>query len=143
MGKKYLSAELCITFCRTSGMTPNSLFHQASKVRAFYENAHILVTGGTGFLGKILIEKLLRGTNPGAVYVLIRNKKGTDPEKRLDELFENRVKIGVTTFLVYCNNNLITIAGFPKTQAGKALGQNKIDVYFRRLLVAESGVKSV
>lgn len=31
-----------------------------SEVAEFFANANILVTGGTGFLGKLLIEKLLR-----------------------------------------------------------------------------------
>lgn len=31
-----------------------------SPVQQFYENANILITGGTGFIGMVLVEKLLR-----------------------------------------------------------------------------------
>ncbi|TGZ57659.1 Fatty acyl-CoA reductase [Temnothorax longispinosus] len=50
----------------------------------------ILVTGGTGFLGKVLIEKLLRCLPDIAhIYMLIRTKKGKDPKHRLDEIFSS------------------------------------------------------
>ncbi|XP_071582638.1 putative fatty acyl-CoA reductase CG5065 isoform X1 [Temnothorax nylanderi] len=50
----------------------------------------ILVTGGTGFLGKVLIEKFLRCLPDIAhIYMLIRTKKGKDPKHRLDEIFSS------------------------------------------------------
>lgn len=52
----------------------------------------IFLTGGTGFLGKILIEKLLRSfPQIGTIYVLIRPKKGKDMKTRLDEFFTVQV----------------------------------------------------
>lgn len=39
----------------------------------------------SGFLGKVLIEKLLRDcTDLSVVYILIRSKKGINPEDRLN-----------------------------------------------------------
>lgn len=64
---------------------------QKSQVKELYENANVLITGGTGFLGKVLVEKLLRDTNVSKIYLLVRQKKGNDIEKRLDELFKDVV----------------------------------------------------
>ncbi|XP_012056999.1 PREDICTED: putative fatty acyl-CoA reductase CG5065 [Atta cephalotes] len=50
----------------------------------------ILVTGGTGFLGKVLIEKILRCLpDVEHIYMLVRPKKGKDPKHRLDEIFNS------------------------------------------------------
>ncbi|XP_073138808.1 fatty acyl-CoA reductase 2, chloroplastic-like [Henckelia pumila] len=40
----------------------------------FFEGKNIFVTGTTGFLGKVLVEKILRSTSVGKIYVLIRAK---------------------------------------------------------------------
>lgn len=60
-----------------------------SKIHAYFTNKSIFVTGGTGFLGKILIEKLLRSCYElKHIYVLVRAKKGKKPIERLNELFD-------------------------------------------------------
>ncbi|KAJ3618305.1 hypothetical protein MTP99_006314 [Tenebrio molitor] len=68
-----------------------------SAINNFYNNQNILVTGGTGFLGKVLVEKLLRSTDVASIYVLTRPKKGQDAQTRFDEIFNTplfaRVKI--------------------------------------------------
>jgi alcohol-forming fatty acyl-CoA reductase len=55
----------------------------------FYSDQEIFVTGGSGFMGKVLIEKLLRSC-PGikAIYVLLRPKKGKSIEERLKAIVE-------------------------------------------------------
>lgn len=61
-------------------------------IKAFYRNAVILITGGTGFLGKVLIEKLLRSCdNIRCIYVLLRAKRGLSSEQRHKELMQNPV----------------------------------------------------
>lgn len=60
-------------------------------VQEFYKDAKIFVTGGTGFLGKILIEKLLRSCPVSTIYVLIRSKKGKDSAARLNTIFEDQL----------------------------------------------------
>ena len=48
-----------------------------SEVEKFYAGKNIFVTGVTGFLGKVLVEKLLRSCKLiGNVYVLVRAKRG-------------------------------------------------------------------
>ncbi|XP_069713637.1 fatty acyl-CoA reductase 1 isoform X2 [Phaenicophaeus curvirostris] len=53
----------------------------------YYEGKNILLTGGTGFMGKVLLEKLLRSCpKVKAVYVLVRQKAGQTPEARIEEI---------------------------------------------------------
>ncbi|KAK7582253.1 hypothetical protein V9T40_013698 [Parthenolecanium corni] len=53
-------------------------------IAGYFVGRSIFVTGGTGFMGKVLIEKLLRSC-PGIekIYVLIRPSKKGSPEERL------------------------------------------------------------
>lgn len=66
----------------------------ANSIDAFYTGTVVLVTGATGFLGKALLEKLLRSCpRLGSVFVLIRPKKGCTMEQRFNELVQNSVCI--------------------------------------------------
>ncbi|KAJ8916621.1 hypothetical protein NQ315_000266 [Exocentrus adspersus] len=53
----------------------------------FYTGKTVFITGGTGFMGKVLLEKLLRAC-PGVsrIYLLIRPKKGQQAQERLQQL---------------------------------------------------------
>ncbi|KFU87070.1 Fatty acyl-CoA reductase 1 [Chaetura pelagica] len=53
----------------------------------YYEGKNVLLTGATGFMGKVLLEKLLRSCpKVQAVYVLVRCKAGMTPEARIEEI---------------------------------------------------------
>uniref|UniRef100_A0AAR5Q418 Fatty acyl-CoA reductase n=1 Tax=Dendroctonus ponderosae TaxID=77166 RepID=A0AAR5Q418_DENPD len=56
-------------------------------VANFYNGKTVFITGGTGFMGKVLLEKLLRSC-PGVaqIYLLIRPKKGQNAQERLQQL---------------------------------------------------------
>lgn len=43
----------------------------------------MFLTGATGFLGKVVIEKLLRTTEVKRIYVLIRPKRGVEIKDRI------------------------------------------------------------
>ncbi|XP_015432264.1 PREDICTED: putative fatty acyl-CoA reductase CG5065 [Dufourea novaeangliae] len=60
---------------------------QSTSVKDFYRDRSIFITGGTGFMGKVLVEKLLRSC-PGIknIYLLMRPKRGQDVQQRLREL---------------------------------------------------------
>ncbi|OXU23344.1 hypothetical protein TSAR_015220 [Trichomalopsis sarcophagae] len=59
-------------------------------LQKFYAGQNVLITGGTGFLGKLLIEKLLRSCpEVCSIYIIIRPKKGQDAYNRLDTLFDD------------------------------------------------------
>lgn len=60
---------------------------QACCVADFYIGKTVFITGGTGFMGKVLVEKLLRAC-PGVhkIYLLIRPKRGQNAHDRLQQL---------------------------------------------------------
>jgi alcohol-forming fatty acyl-CoA reductase len=59
----------------------------APSIPEFYANQEIFVTGASGFLGKVLVEKLLRSCSDlKAIYILIRPKKGKSIEQRVKDL---------------------------------------------------------
>ncbi|CAG9834005.1 unnamed protein product, partial [Diabrotica balteata] len=83
-----------------------------TQIQEFYKNTNIFVTGGTGFLGKLLLEKLLRSCNElNSIYVLVRNKKGKNVTTRVDEIFEDvlfdKIKVACPKFM----HKIIGVAG--------------------------------
>ncbi|XP_062560807.1 putative fatty acyl-CoA reductase CG8306 [Armigeres subalbatus] len=63
-----------------------------SDVQKFYKNKNVFITGGTGFLGIAIVEKILRSCHEvDGIYLLMRPKKGKQIEERLKELTENAV----------------------------------------------------
>lgn len=63
-----------------------------SHVEEFYRGKNLFITGGTGFLGIAIIEKLLRSCpDIAGIYLLMRPKKGKEIQDRLDELTKNKV----------------------------------------------------
>ncbi|CAL1679544.1 unnamed protein product [Lasius platythorax] len=60
-----------------------------SEIAQFFSGRKVLVTGGLGFLGKLLIEKLLRSCpNIATLYVFVRRKDGKSPRERVHQLAE-------------------------------------------------------
>ena len=58
-----------------------------SQVCDFYSGQCILITGASGFLGKVILEKLLRDCKEVKnIYVLLRSKSGVDPRRRVEEV---------------------------------------------------------
>jgi alcohol-forming fatty acyl-CoA reductase len=50
----------------------------------FYKDKTILITGCTGFVGKVVLEKFIRCIPDfKRIYVLVRPKKGKNPQDRL------------------------------------------------------------
>jgi thioester reductase-like protein len=58
-----------------------------SGVIEFFGGQNIFVTGASGFLGKVLLEKLLRSCpDVGKIFVLLRPKKGKEPSERVKNI---------------------------------------------------------
>ncbi|KFB46837.1 AGAP002279-PA-like protein [Anopheles sinensis] len=65
---------------------------QVGSIAEAYAGRSIFITGATGFMGKIMVEKLLRDCGDiRCIYLLIRPKKGVDPAQRKDEYVKNLV----------------------------------------------------
>ncbi|CAH0713461.1 unnamed protein product, partial [Brenthis ino] len=60
------------------------------RVAETFTDQVVMVTGGTGFMGKVLVEKLLRKCpDIRQIILLVRNKKGKDPNERLDVMLND------------------------------------------------------
>lgn len=63
-----------------------------SSISEFFKGRSVFITGATGFVGKALLEKLLRScTDIENVYILIREKKGKSVESRIQQLCNSSV----------------------------------------------------
>ncbi|RZC36696.1 fatty acyl-CoA reductase -like, partial [Asbolus verrucosus] len=60
-----------------------------SEIKNFFKDQTIFITGGTGFLGKVLVEKLLRLGDIKKMYILVRPKKGKTTQERFSDYFSN------------------------------------------------------
>ncbi|GFP87154.1 fatty acyl-coa reductase 2 [Phtheirospermum japonicum] len=83
----------------------------------FYEGKNIFITGATGLLGKVLLEKILRSTPVGKVYLLIKAKDKEDACERLtkeiinSDLFECLRKKHGVSYEAFLREKLIPIVG--------------------------------
>jgi fatty acyl-CoA reductase len=61
-------------------------------ITEWFRGRSVLVTGATGFMGKVLVEKLLRSCpDIATIYLLMRPKRGSDARMRFDELLNTTV----------------------------------------------------
>ena len=61
-------------------------------IKQFYKGKTILITGCTGFVGKVVLEMIMRKTEFRCIYVMIRHKQGSTLEKRMyNEIFKSRL----------------------------------------------------
>ncbi|CAG4948984.1 unnamed protein product [Parnassius apollo] len=111
--------------------------NRLSEIQQFYNGKNVLITGATGFLGKILVEKLLRCC-PGVenLYLLVRQKRGKDIYTRIEEIFEdpvfNRLKDEVPKF----RHKVVVIpadceaAGLGLTLSDRQMLTEKVNIIF-------------
>lgn len=63
-----------------------------SSIADYYVNKNVLITGASGFIGKLLIEKLLYSCDGiNKIYCLIRDKNGHSADERLNEITSSKV----------------------------------------------------
>ena len=61
-------------------------------ISQYYRDKNVLITGATGFVGKLLIEKLLYSCDKiNKIYCVIREKNGYSADERLNEIISCKV----------------------------------------------------
>lgn len=59
------------------------------QIESWYDHKNIFITGATGFMGKVLLEKVLRSLpNVGKLYILVRPKYGVSSQERINKIFK-------------------------------------------------------
>ncbi|KAL0273819.1 UNVERIFIED_CONTAM: hypothetical protein PYX00_006400 [Menopon gallinae] len=85
---------------------------EQSEIQEFFRGCDVLITGATGFMGKILIEKLLVSCpNIGKIYLLIREKKGKSFDERFDILFREDVFVRLRELVPNFREKITAIKG--------------------------------
>ncbi|XP_065343905.1 putative fatty acyl-CoA reductase CG5065 isoform X2 [Cloeon dipterum] len=83
-----------------------------SHIASFYKDRSVLITGATGFMGKVLSEKLLRSCpDIKNLYLLMRPKRGQDVRTRLVELLNAQIFDGLRRERPEALSKLIVVAG--------------------------------
>ncbi|MGH0170290.1 UNVERIFIED_CONTAM: hypothetical protein FKN15_059009 [Acipenser sinensis] len=58
-------------------------------IAGYYAGKDILITGATGFMGKVLVEKLFRSCpDVKNIYILVRPKAGQSTQERIEDMMK-------------------------------------------------------
>jgi len=71
-----------------------------------FKNGTVFVTGSTGFLGKVLIEKLLRSCDIKCIAVLVRSKRGLAAHQRAADIYQNSVSLFFYLIVIFYRKQL-------------------------------------
>ncbi|RCN27572.1 hypothetical protein ANCCAN_26693 [Ancylostoma caninum] len=82
------------------------------RVKDVYSDRCILLTGSTGFLGKVLVEKILWAVpNVGQIFLLIRPAKGMSPKERLENVLKDPLFNRIREHKPHMFSKLVPISG--------------------------------
>ncbi|XP_076114354.1 fatty acyl-CoA reductase 1-like isoform X1 [Mytilus galloprovincialis] len=97
-------------------------------VSEYYTDKNVFITGATGFIGKVLLEKLLRSCpNVGNLYLLVRPKKSQDCHQRITEISQSPVFDKVRAENPNFDKKLIPIHG-DITQEGLGISEENVEL---------------
>lgn len=65
-----------------------------ASIAEYYSGKNVMITGATGFMGKVLVEKLLRSCpEVKALYILVRPKAGQSMQQRVTDMMKCKVSV--------------------------------------------------
>ena len=71
----------------------NKKLNQTNSIEEFYASTVILLTGATGFVGKALLEKLMRVCpRIAAIFIILRPKRNQTIEERFKKITDDPVR---------------------------------------------------
>jgi hypothetical protein len=92
---------MCVSLIPVGCYVHRTMSSPDSEVAEFFRGRSIFVTGASGLMGKVLLEKLLYNCSDlGAIYILMRSKRNKTPEQRAEEMFKIPVSFLFHCFLV-------------------------------------------
>ncbi|OZC08041.1 NAD-binding protein [Onchocerca flexuosa] len=98
----------------------------SQQVADIYAGQSVFITGASGFLGKVLIEKLLYSVDSlKNIYLLIRPKNGLGPKQRLDTFIQGPLFDRLRRFNPGIFSKLIPVGG---DIVEEGLGLNQLDM---------------
>lgn len=64
---------------------------EMNPIEIFYKNSTVLISGPNGFLGTVLVEKLLRCFDVRRIFLLIRSKAGQSVKERHQNFVNSQI----------------------------------------------------
>ncbi|XP_072948663.1 putative fatty acyl-CoA reductase CG5065 [Epargyreus clarus] len=113
-------------------------FSDVPKIPEYYKGKTIFITGGSGFMGKVLIEKLLYScTDLARMYLLLRSKKGVAAEDRLKAIYDSqcfdrlkRDRPGVFESKVFFIAGDVSEPGLGLSEEDRQVIANRVNIVF-------------
>ncbi|PNF31090.1 hypothetical protein B7P43_G16089 [Cryptotermes secundus] len=93
-----------------------------SNILELFRGAQVLLTGATGFMGQVLMEKLLRTCQIDKLYIIIRPKKGMTEKERLKKIFDSYLYERLQREQPNCISKVVLVTG-DNEQRGLGLSQ--------------------
>ncbi|CAC5417207.1 FAR [Mytilus coruscus] len=82
----------CAWLTGDSLVSTSTMESSVPSIPEFYRGKGIFITGATGFMGKVLVEKILRSCpEVKTLYLLVRPKKGKEPVQRIEEIVSSKL----------------------------------------------------
>lgn len=107
---------------------------QVSTIVNFYKGKNVLITGASGFLGKVLLWKLVETCKGiGKIYVLIRSKNNASADKRLlqmlkEEPFASRHNLDELLETVVAVESDVTAPGLGLSERDRVMLHDKVNI---------------